>query len=266
MPPSLPRITSRTHPFVRRCRDLAAGRGPEGEVLLDGAHLVEEAVRTRLPLVGVLADARGLSVARAAATRGVPVYEGTTDVVAAASPVRTSSGVVGVATWRPESLTTVVRRPHPLLVGLVDVQDPGNVGGIIRTADALGATGVVALGSTAAPGGWKALRGAMGSTFRIPVGCGNTEDALAAARAEGLGVAAAVAGEGRPIDDAPLDAPLLILVGNEGAGLPPALLAEVDQLLTIPMRSGLNSLNVGVSAALILWEARRARESRRSPR
>jgi TrmH family RNA methyltransferase len=266
MPPSPPRITSRHHPFVRRCRELAAGRGTDGEILLDGAHLVEEAARAGVPMVGVLADTRGLSAARAAGRRGAPVYEGTTDVLAAASPVRTSAGVVAVAAWRPESLTAVLQRPQPLLVGLVDVQDPGNVGGIIRTADALGASGVLALGSTADPAGWKALRGAMGSTFRIPIARGATDEAITAARAAGVGIAAAVAGDGRPIDEAPLGAPLLVLVGNEGAGLPPAVLAQVDQLLTIPMRSGLNSLNVGVSAALVLWEARRARQSRRSPR
>jgi TrmH family RNA methyltransferase len=130
------------------------------------------------------------------------------------------------------------------------------VGAAIRSADALGATGVLALDGTAHPGGWKALRGAMGSTFRIPVGTGRLDEAVSLARRHRIRVAATVAAGGVPLDDAPLAAPLLLLLGNEGAGLPAAAVAAADLRLTIPMRPGVNSLNVGIAAAVLLWSLR----------
>jgi RNA methyltransferase, TrmH family len=259
------RITSRQHPFVRLCRELTSGRGAPDQVLLDGEHLVEEALAARLPVRGLLASPRAARLAAAAASRGVQVFEGSDEIVAAASPVRTTSGVVAVATWAPRSATDLIGRSSPHLIGLVDIQDPGNVGSIVRTADALGVSGVLMLDATARPGGWKALRGAMGSTFRVPIGTGFSAEAIEAARREGVTIAAAVAVDGVPIDQATLDVPWLLLVGNEGSGLPRSVVEAADIRLTIPMRKGVNSLNVGTGAALLLWEAlgaHRHRENR----
>jgi TrmH family RNA methyltransferase len=143
------------------------------------------------------------------------------------------------------------------------VQDPGNVGSVIRSAHALGATGVLALGATADPAGWKALRGAMGSTFHLAVGRASLAGGLDAARAHGVSVAATVAHGGVEIDRADLNLapPLLLLAGNEGAGLPSDAIAHTDRQLRIPLRTGVDSLNVAVTTALVVWEIRRRASS-----
>ena len=143
---------------------------------------------------------------------------------------------------------------------LNQVQDPGNVGAIIRAAEACGATGVVAGEGTADPFGWKALRGAMGSTFRLPVASGQTlADAVGSARAAGLRVFATAARDGTPLAACDLRGPSAILFGGEGAGLPQDLLDASDERLTIPMRPPVESLNVAIAAALVLYEAARQR-------
>ena len=257
---SVPIVTSRQHPFVQRCRAIAAGRGEPGEVLLDGPHLVQDALDAGLPFVGALADDRGASLVDALRTRQIPVYHATTMVVDAASPVRSPSGIVAVARWAPLPADDLLNPDRALLVGLAGVQDPGNVGTIIRSADAMGATGVLILEQTSDPAGWKALRGAMGSTFRIPIGHGATESVLQTARERHIRVAATVATGGVPIDTTPLSAPVLVLIGSEGAGLPAHVVSAADIRLTIPMRSRVNSLNASTTASVVLWEVtRRAR-------
>src|SRR5262249_31984951 len=145
----------------------------------------------------------------AAAAGGADVYEASSAVLDAASPVRTSSGLVALADWLPQPLSAALQPAPALAVGLIDVQDPGNVGAIIRSAAALGATGVAALGATAHPGGWKALRGAMGSTFRLPVAVDQIDAAIEAGRRLGLRVIAAAPDESQPIDRVDLRRPTL---------------------------------------------------------
>ncbi len=250
-------VTSRQHPFVQQCRQLAAGRGDAGAVLLDGPHLIEDAVAASIDIVGVLIDDRGTSLLPLLRSRGIPVHETSRQVLEAAAPVRTASGVVAIARWAPAPASELLALPHPTLVGLVGVQDPGNVGNIIRSAEALGASGVIALDGTAAPAGWKALRGAMGATFRLPVGIGALDDVLTAARERGIRLAATVPAGGVPPDARSLAAPILVLIGSEGAGLPAHIVTACDVHVTLPMRPSANSLNAATSAAIVLWELTR---------
>ena len=260
----LPRITSRQHPLVRRCRDLAARRGDsDGVVLLDGEHLLQESLSAGLPIEAVLTDGRARDLARRAAETGASVYEATEAVLAAASPVRHPSGIVAIARWMPSRLEEAFEGTNPLIVGLVDVQDPGNLGGAIRAAAGLSATAVVVLGRSADPAGWRAMRGSMGSAFRIPVARDESTVALAEARRRGIAIAATTAGAGDAIDRADLRGPLLVLLGNEGAGLPVDLTAQADRTLTVPTGRGVESLNVAVTAAIVLFEARRQRSGGR---
>jgi TrmH family RNA methyltransferase len=254
--PSSRRITSRQHPFVQRCRALAARRAGAA-VVLDGEHLVREAIRAGLTIEGVLTGERAHGVDADLSALGIPHYAGTNAVLAAASPVRTSSGIVAIAEWTPQPPERLLAVASPLVLGLLDVQDPGNVGSAIRSAHALGATGLLALGSTADPAGWKALRGSMGSTFHLAVGRGSLAETLAAAHAHGVTVAATVAHGGDEIDRANLAPPVLLLAGNEGAGLPADVRAGADRRVRIPLRPGVDSLNVSVTAALVVWEIRR---------
>jgi TrmH family RNA methyltransferase len=152
----------------------------------------------------------------------------------------------------PASIDDQLSAESPLIIALVDVQDPGNVGSAIRTAEALGASGVLALGESADPAGWKALRGAMGSTFRLPVARGTTDAALAIARRQGLTIAATTPSGGLDLRASPLSPTTLLLLGNEGAGLSSGLLSMAQKTVSVPMRPGVESLNVAVTAALLL--------------
>lgn len=254
------RITSRQHPLVRQFRRAAAGPGADSVVLLDGDHLVREAFAAGIEVTALLSDGRHPDLLERAGAAG---HACARTVMAAASPVRTPSGVCALARWRPADLHGVFATRPALVVGLVDVQDPGNVGSAIRSADALGATGVLTVGATADPGGWKVLRGSMGSTFRLPVGRSDLAAAVAHARRAGVRVLATSAAGGLPPDAADLASPLFILVGHEGSGLPPDVAADADEVLSIPMRPGIESLNVAVAAALLVDAARRQRAGSR---
>jgi TrmH family RNA methyltransferase len=259
--PARTRISSRQHALVAQCRDLARA-AHDGRVLLDGAHLVLDALRAGATLDAVLTTTETTldpTLSAALDRSPTPVYEVTTAVMDAASPVRTPSGLVAIARWAPASLETLFGASQPLIVGLVDVQDPGNVGAVIRTADALGATGVAALGQSADPAGWKALRGSMGSAFRIPVARLPLADAFASARRHQVPIVAAVARDGVRPEQAGLQTAALLLLGNEGAGLAAEVTAHADVRVTLPMRAGVESLNVSVAAALLIDAARRQR-------
>ena len=248
-------ISSRRHPLVQRCRRIAAGSGEGDDVLLDGDHLVREAARSGAAIDVVLAVDVDHAAVRAAVASGAHAYAVTPDVIDAASPVRTPTGIVAIARWSPAPLETIVGVAAALVVGLVDVQDPGNVGAVVRSADALGATGVVAIGATADPGSWKALRAAMGSTFRVPVARAGWPEVDRVATAHGLSICATSAATGDSIDRVAFPASALVLVGNEGAGLPEAIRQRADRHVHIAMREGVESLNVAVTASIVLYEA-----------
>jgi TrmH family RNA methyltransferase len=256
--PAATRITSRQHAIVQRCRRIARRIEPD-VVLLDGEHLVAEALDAAVRLELLLTDGRAGALAARAQASGAVVYECTGSVLEAASPVRTPSGVVALAKWRPVSVEDALQGAEALVLALCDVQDPGNVGSAIRSADALGATGVLVLDGTAHPGGWKALRGSMGSMFRLPIGIGTLGEAAREAKRRGLQIAASVAAHGTPADKADLRSPAILLLGNEGGGLSDAAVSHATARVTIPMRSRVNSLNVAATAALLLYESRRQR-------
>ena len=252
------RIVSRQHPIVQRCRELAAGRGDDGSVLLDGEHQIADALRAGVSIEAVIGTGDHLNLMARIGHTGAEVYEGTPAVLDAASPVRATSGVVAIAAWAPADLDGALDGHQWPAIGLVDVQDPGNVGAVIRSADAFGGAPVLALGRTAHPGGWKALRGAMGSSFRVPVSRGPADDAFRLARSKRVRIAATVPAGGTPLAKVDWRTPTLVLLGHEGIGLPPEVVASADLRLTVPMRARVDSLNVAATAAVILYEARRS--------
>jgi TrmH family RNA methyltransferase len=256
---------------VSRFRDRARGGGPT--ILIDGPHVLLEALRADIVIEVILTT----KAAREAATpdaqqlwslahaSGAAIYEVTTGVMEAASPVRTPSGIVALGTWSPAPLEAVWTPAPALVVGLVDVQDPGNAGAVIRCADGLDATGVVMIGATADPSGWKALRGAMGSTFRLPVARSAIDGVTSQARQAGVRVIATVARDAAgavELRNVDLTGPVALLLGNEGGGLPDHLQSDADVSVFIDMRPGLDSFNVSVTAGLLLYEARRQRAER----
>ncbi len=263
------RITSRQNPIVKRFRALArTAPTVDGEVLLDGEHLVEEALASQVPLdVAAFSQThlngsqqRLAKLARRLTTAGTRIVGVSEEVLAAMSPVREPSGVVAIARIRPATLRSAFETARPLLLVLAGVQDPGNVGAIIRAAAAFGATAIVASAGTANPFGWKALRGAMGGTFRLPVvPSAPLDDVIAAGRRAGVPIVATTPRGGTPLPAARLDGGCAIVLGGEGAGIPDAVLAAAAVRLTIPMQAPVESLNVATAAALVLYEAARQR-------
>jgi TrmH family RNA methyltransferase len=262
-----PLISSRRHPLVLACRE-ARGGGDTQPVLLDGWHLLVEATAAAIEVDAVLvgAAAPGASERAALATlveRGAQVVRVIPDVLHAASPVRTPSGVVALAR-RPSSRLEAVFLPTPALtVVLIDVQDPGNVGAVVRTAEAAGASGVIAAGVSADPFGWKAVRASMGSALRLPIArLADTGRLVALLRAHAVGLVALVPVGGRGPDAIDLRPPIALLLGGEGAGLPADVLAAADERLQLPMRPPVESLNVAVAGALAVYAAASQRKER----
>jgi len=264
-------IASRQNPIVKTFRALAQGRAAD-QILLDGVHLVEEALAAGWPVAtaaispGLIGpDESGERLVASLRRAGARVVSVTPAVMAAMSPVRTPSGLVAIAARRPAQLDRAFERAPQLVLVLHDVQDPGNVGAVIRAADAAGATGVVTCGVTADPFGWKALRGAMGGTFRVPVADRQpVAAALEAGRRHGLRIVAASPRDGRSLHEVDLTGPVAVLFGGEGGGLPLDAEQAADERLSIPMRPPVESLNVAVAAALVAYEALRQRRASRT--
>ena len=256
-------ITSRRNPLVVRFRRAARrDAGVDSTVLLEGPRLVEDALAA-----GVRVDVAAVSTApapriSALARRLEPVtrvVRATAAVMDALSPVSTPSGLVALATLRPSRVEDAMRISRPLVVGLSGVQDPGNTGAVIRAVEAGGASGVVTAGG-ADPLGWKALRGAMGSAFRLPIArAGDPAAVRRLASAHGLRVIAAAPQGGTPLDEVDLTGPCLVWLGAEGSGIDPDTAATADDMVSIPMRPPVESLNIAVAAALIVYEAARQR-------
>jgi len=265
-------IASRQNPVVREFRDLADQPDPHGaRLLLDGAHLVREAADAGLEFEVVCLASSHLdrrteesALALALERRGIEIAVVPDKLFAAVSPVRTPSGIAAIAKRRmPRAgLDGIFRGQAGFALVGIDVQEPGNVGALLRVTEAAGACGAVLSGQSASPFSWKALRGSMGSGLRLPV-VHEPSPAHLLESLRGLGVktVAAVARGGTAPDRVRWAGSVAIVVGGEGPGLSEALVEQCDERVTIPMAPTVESLNVTVAAAILLYEARRQRES-----
>lgn len=261
----MPAITSRRHPIAARFRD--AARGNESQALIDGWHLLHEAAAAGLviDLVAVVDQPhhdRDANLLERLSRSGVTVVTVATSVMSALSPVRTPTGVVSLVQRRDADLARAASGLQPLVVVAVDVQDPGNTGAMVRAAEAGGATGVICGGITADPWGWKALRAAMGSTFRLPLHRDrDVASVCQALRDRGVRVMATVPFGAEPMYEVDLRGPTALLFGGEGDGLGDEVLRAADSRITIPMQPAVESLNVAVATGILVYEARRQRIS-----
>jgi TrmH family RNA methyltransferase len=246
-------------------------RGRRGLAVLEGVRLVEEALAAGLEFKGALVSpelartTRGQALAAELASHAIAVEEIGSRVFGELAGTDTPQGILAIVqprVWALAELKGGGGGGGPLLV--VDgVQDPGNVGTLIRTAHALGASASVLLRGSADPMNPKALRAAMGATFRHPVVQLDDGPFIAWAREHGL-VLWATAADGVPIARA-LDARasnkelIAVIVGNEGAGIRPQLNAIAAQRVAIPLAHGAESLNVAVAAGILLYEVLRGR-------
>jgi TrmH family RNA methyltransferase len=263
-------IRSRSNPLVQRLRALKEKglRGGEGLMLLEGGRLVAEAMAAGLDLVEAAASARFGDAAPEArvverlTAHGVPLRRMDSGLLASLSELETSPGVLAIAR-RPAFEEEALFRDVPLLVVAVGLQNPGNVGGLLRSAEAAGATGAYLTEGTADPFSWKALRGSMGSALRLPHVRGlSARSALERARQRGLQVVATDAHAPSAYDEVDFRRPVALLFGAEGSGLAGELAASADRRVRIPMQGPVESLNVGVAAGVLLFEAARQRRAR----
>jgi TrmH family RNA methyltransferase len=259
------RIASNLQTTVRDLQRRKA-RGRRGLAVIEGVRLVEEALSAGLEFKGALVapelarTTRGQALAAELASHAVAIEEVGTRVFADLAGTDTPQGILAVVQPRLWALTDVTSGPILVVDG---VQDPGNVGTLIRTAHALGGAASLLLRGSADPMNPKALRAAMGATFRHPVVQLDDAPFIAWARQQGV-VLWAAAADGVPLPRAlqtrePGKELIAVMVGNEGAGIRPHLNEIAAQRVAIPLARGAESLNVAVAAGILLYEVLRGR-------
>ena len=252
---SAERITSRQNPLLQhmvRLQASAAERRRSGELVGDGWKLLGEAAQHGELLTVVAAEGQEIPPL----PEGVRVAQIPAALLEAVSRMETPQGVLFIAR-RPEACAAPLTAGSLVLDG---VQDPGNVGTVLRTAEAFGAPLVALTEGCADPFGPKALRASMGSAFRQPVRTMPRAELAAACRGAGLQlVALALSAQAVPIGPETLTRAVLV-IGSEGRGVSRELLAAADRCCIIPMDGAVESLNAASAATVALWELRRARQ------
>ncbi len=260
-----PQITSSSNERIKHARRVKEGRDPE-LIFLEGLRLAEEAVRSGL-IVDAAFVASGREDARLHALlqslTGRPVFWTQPEVLEGLSATIQCQGLVLIARRPQFDLSRFFEKKEGLYLALDRLQDPGNMGTLLRTAEAAGASGVIALSGCVDLFSPKVLRSAMGSAFRLPV-----LTAVAAAdlpslcESHGLHLAAAAGGGTCEYTAHDWCQPSVLLLGNEGNGVSSALLGKCHSRLSIPMAHGVESLNVAAAGAVMLFEAARQRRLR----
>jgi TrmH family RNA methyltransferase len=261
----LRRIEGRHNALVKELRRAFARSEltPDGYCAIEGLRILEEAIRSGLRFRAVFFS----SSAEAKAQRLLPQIGAHVETVllpdklfASAVPSETPQGVAALARWREYSLDDVLAKSQagPLLA-IAGVQDPGNLGTILRSGEAFGAGGVLLGEGTVSPFNPKVVRASAGSVFRLPVARAKFSEAIGRLREQGLRLVATSSHKGTPLPEAKLGGPLAIFIGSEGAGLPRNLVSEMDEVVGIPHSPQVESLNAGVAASIVLYEAARQR-------
>jgi RNA methyltransferase, TrmH family len=262
---SLRRVDSRQNAQVKELRRAFAEAAPnqQGEVAIEGMHLVEEAIRSGLRLRTVFFS----DSARERAHRLLPQLSAQTEtlllpdsVFASAVPTETPQGVAALVRVKTFTLESILAAQPALLVITAGLQDPGNLGTIARSAEAFGVTGFLLGERTVSPWNWKAVRASAGSLFRLPTAKIEVAKTLAELKARGVRVLATSSHKGTVISDADLRGPLAFLIGGEGAGIAKDVLALADEVVVIPQSAKVESLNAGIAASIVLYEAARQRK------
>lgn len=258
----LPMITSPANERLKHARRVREGREPD-LIFVEGERLVEECLQSRLNLAACFhspeLSPRSEKILGMIANRECPTFPVADAVMANLSDMVTPQGIV-VLVERPRASLDDALTANALIVGLDAVQDPGNFGAIVRTAEAAGASAVVALKGSVEAFAPKTLRSAMGSAFRLPILTDvEAEDLLPLFRARGVRVVAAAADGETVYTDYDWREPVMVVFGNEARGVNPELLERCKARLRIPTRAPVESLNVAAAVAVILFEASRQR-------
>jgi TrmH family RNA methyltransferase len=270
-------VQSRQNARVRELRAAFVRSGREvSEVIgIEGEHLIAEALRSQVRLRTVFVrrdpapiekdrrDASLRALDRLAIPAAVPIVELTPAVFDSAVETESPQGIAALVEPPSFSFAEAVSAPNPLVVLTAALQDPGNFGTLIRSVEAFGASGVIALPGTVSAWNHKALRASAGSAFRVPVIAEKSSAAFAALAERNIPVYAAVPAsadsDAIPCTQANLTGPAAFLIGNEGSGLSSDLIDRATARIAIPMPGPVESLNAAVAASILLYEAARQR-------
>jgi TrmH family RNA methyltransferase len=251
------RIESRQN---SRIKELRAGlsRGVIfPHIAIEGLHLTEEAVKSGLSLHTVLVREGSEDLLKNLAVGDAEVLIVTEEVFQSATLTEHPQGIAALVE-APQFTVEAMLNGVPLVVIAAGLQDPGNLGTLVRSAEAFGATGMILLPGTVSLWNGKTLRASSGSAFRLPVLTLTAEEAFATLRKHGVRIFAAVARDGD--SEADLRGASALLVGNEGSGLPDAWIARADARVTIPLPGAVESLNAAIAGSVLLYEAMRQRK------
>ena len=261
----LRQVSSKENVLVKELRHsfTQAALTEDGYCAIEGVRLLEEALRSGLRLKAVFFS----QSARERANRLLPQISTHADTLLLPDAVFRSA----VVTETPQGVAALVKLKtfafadllgnNPLLLGAAGVQDPGNLGTIIRSAEAMGASGVLTMEGTVHAINPKVIRASAGSLFRLPVVKMDSAEAVRSLRDQGARILATSSHKGIPLDEADLTEACCIFVGSEGAGISKELIAEADEVIAIPHSERVESLNAGVAASIILYEAARQRRT-----
>jgi TrmH family RNA methyltransferase len=235
-----------------------------GECAIEGVKLVEEALRSGQHLESVFFS----ESARPLAEKLLPQINARTETLVLPDtlfksivPSETPQGVAALLKLPTSSSVQMLdRSSHGPLVVAAGLQDPGNLGTILRSAEAFGAAGIFLTAGTVSPYNSKVLRGSAGSIFRLPFLQISSAELIPLLRARGVRLLATSSHQGTPLSQISWTLPLAIFIGNEGAGLSRELTRQMDETLAIPQAAQVESLNAGVAASIVLYEAARNRK------
>lgn len=263
-------VSSKDNSFIKYIRSLTdpKHRKKEQAFLIEGVKMVEEALRdgagvTTVVAAPALVQHHGKGVLKLAESRGVDVFWISERLMDAVAESKTPQPVMAVVRMMQRSEEDLFSQSSKLIVVAHRLQDPGNLGTIIRTAEAAGASGVAITENTVDPYNVKAIRASMGSILRLPVvQVGDLTPFLKTCKTNGFQTAATVVTGEKTHFDIDLIRPTAVILGQEGAGLSADVMAGIDLRVRIPMTESVDSLNVAAAAAVILYEALRQRSKR----
>ncbi len=266
----LRRIEGRHNALAKEVRQAFAGaeRTTDGYCAVDGLRIVEEAIRSGLRFRAVLFKESAENLAE----RLLPQIGSQVETLLLPDklfdgivPSETPQGVAALVRVKEFSIDDIIERLQvgPVVV-VMGLQDPGNLGTILRSAEAFGSAGVVLGEGTVSPFNSKVIRASAGSVFRLPVvlakSAGGTEEITGKLRNAGVRLIATSSHKGTPLDQAKLTGAAAVFIGSEGSGLTRNLMAQVDELVAIPHTPQVESLNAGVAGSIVLYEAARQRK------
>lgn len=256
-------ITSRANPLIKELRALGQKKVREqrGEFLIEGIQLVLQALESGAPIrllivaSELLTSKTARDVVRQQERAGIRVVYVSRAVFESIAEREHPTGIAAVVKIPARALDDLRAGENALFVALHKVSNPGNLGAILRTADAVNARGVILIGDATDAYGSTALNASRGAIFSVPlVHIENAQTVLQWARSQNLRIVTTSDSAAVNFWDAALRAPILIIFGNEGEGLPPEILAQGDAV-KIPMRGALDSLNLAVAVSVILFES-----------